>query len=152
MRHIYVMTVAAALWLCAAPEAGAQIVIGTPGFGGFGVTTTYGYGMPYGYGISSGYGYVMPYGGYGYGFAPNYGVGVGAGMYRSTYSAYVAPGTTSFYSGYAGPGFGYGMGTPAYGGMGYGFGYGGLGRSGYVATSPFMGLPRPNGGLIRVPR
>ena len=26
------------------------------------------------------------------------------------------------------------------------------GRSGYVSTGPFMGLPRPFAGLVRVPR
>jgi hypothetical protein len=154
MRHFFAMALAAALWMAPAPAARAQYGVIAPGYG-YGVT--YGYGMPYGYGFSSGYGY----GGYGYGlpypggYALSFGYApglpyAGANFYGSGYSGYLAPGITTFYSGYGGPyygGGGYGL-----GGLGYGYGYRGLRSSGYVATGPFMGLPRPFGGLRRVPR
>ena len=84
------------------------------------------------------------------GYGRGIGYGLGTGYYRSGYSgysAYVAPGTTSFYSGYMAPAYGYGGGYPGSGGIGYGA-YG-SGRS--AATYPFMGLPRANAGLVRLP-
>jgi len=157
MRSLAGLVIAAGLLVGQASTANAQITFsfGSPygysSYGSYGVGPfgygSYGYG---GYGLGS-YGY----GGYGLN-SYGYGAGLpfaGSSYYNSGYSsAYVAPGTTSFSSGYYAPtpygyGYGGGYGYPVYGGVG-GYGL----RSGYVATSPFMGLPRPFGGLVRVPR
>ena len=156
MRPIAGLVIAASLLLGTASTAKAQVAfsLGAPygfpsigvanyGYGGYGVAN-YGYG---GYGVANyGYGgYGVPYGG----FRPH---GYGTSYYSSGYSAYVAPGTNSFNSGYYAPnpyGNGYGYGP----GYGSGYGYPAYGaRTGYVATSPFMGVPRPFAGLQRVPR
>lgn len=149
MRFFPGLVIASGLLLVPASRADAQVAItfGSP-FSGYSGAAYGGYG---------GYGY----GGYGYG---GYGSMVGApwGMtsYSSAYSAYTAPGTTYFNSGYYAPNLmGSAYGYPAYGypGSGYGYGYGSApyfgGRSyGYVSTGPYMGLPRPFAGLVRVPR
>jgi len=146
--------------LAPTPRAHAQIGFssGVPGYG-VGISSV-GLGYP-GYRYANSFtGY---YGGYGLGgFLP------GASYYNSGYSSfYTAPGTTSFISGrvspYVGVGYpGYGLGYPGYG-VGYG-GYGGYpgyygttyapsfgGNSRWISTGMFMGLPRPGGGLVRVP-
>jgi len=147
MRHYlgWVIALSLALAVAPAPRAHAQIVVST-GVPGYGVGYSgFGYGVPgYGYsGFSSGY-----YGSsFGAGFLP------GVSVYNSGYSSfYAAPGTTSFVSGTFAP---Y-LGVAPVGGYGYGYGYGypgyyGSGNSRWVATSPFMGVPRPGGGFVRVP-
>ena len=160
MRRVFGLVAAAAVVWGSTGWADAQIMAGFPGYGyGYGVTV--GYGMPYGYGYSAGYGYggygVGGFGGYGYGSPLSglgYGLPYGANGYGygtaiySPYSSYYAnPAAGLYYRGYASPAYGYGMGYPRYSG----FGYGGYGQGRFVATSPFMGLPRPNAGLVRVP-
>lgn len=137
MRRIPGLVLAAGLLFLPASQADAQVV--------------FSYGSPYGY---NGY-----YGGYGMGF----GMPWGATSYNSAYSVYTAPGTSYFATGYAAPYLGFtpygysAFGYPGYGYFGYGIpGYGFApysGRNyGYASTGLYMGLPRPFGGLIRVPR
>jgi hypothetical protein len=161
MCRTFGLAVAVALWLAPATGARAQYGLVVPGYGSYGVT--YGYGMPYGFGVTSGYNYGLGPGfGYGYGLGPgvvapyggvfsrSFGFAPGAPIpgttyYRTAYSGFVTPGVSSYALGYAAP---YAS-VPAYG---YGNLGGGSGRTGYVATAPFMGLPRPFAGLVPVPR
>ena len=108
MRPILALAVAAALWLILAPDARAQVGMGLPAFGSYGVR--YGTGLPFTYGYS----YSAP--GYSYS-APAVGFGLPATTYyNSGYSTFVAPGTTTFYSSYYAPSsYGYLGGYPAYG-------------------------------------
>jgi len=144
MRCFPGLVIATGLLLIPASRADAQVAItfGSP---------FYGYSGP-------AYGYNGAYGGY----APMVGAPWGVTSYSSAYSVYTAPGTTYFNSGYYAPNLvGSAFGYPAYGypASGYGspgYGYGSApnlgGSYGYVPTGPFMGLPRPFGGLVRVPR
>ncbi len=157
MRHIFGLVITAGLLLGQASTANAQVAFsfGNP-YLGTGVSIN----VP-GFSYYSGGYYGTPYG-----YAPGFGVGgagyglSGPGYYSSGYSAYAAPGTASFGAGTYGlyPGVS-GYGYPGYGGFVPGYGgyapslYGGRSHSGAsVSSGMFMGLPRPNGGLIPVPR
>jgi hypothetical protein len=142
MRRLLGWVLAAGLLIVPASRAQAQLPF------------SFGY-SPYGVGYPA-YGNPGAFGGY----AAN-GLLPAASFVGSSYSSfYAAPGTTSFVSGTytpylgAAPLVGYGGGYP--GPYGYGFApsyvapsYGRNSR--WVSTGPFMGLPRPGGGLVRVP-
>jgi hypothetical protein len=153
---------------------------GYSGFGPYGYGLGYGYGAPPGQFYGSGtYGPRLSWGAAGY-YNSAYSIygAPGAPLFSG---AYTPLGAGFGYPGYASPAvwtpgfrsrYGYGVGYPGpfpgtyYGPGGYGPGYGypaygvyssgyagtSPGTYGYAATSPFMGLPRPNAGLVRVPR
>jgi hypothetical protein len=148
MRHLLGWVFAAGLLIAPTSRAHAQFTVsfGYPAYGaGY---SGFGYGYP-------AYGYPGTFGGYAAnGFLP------GASYYSSGYSSYyAAPGTSSFVSGtfspYPYPGVapmgGYGVGYPGSYGSGYGYAPSFGGNSRWVSTGMFMGLPRPGGGLVRVP-
>jgi hypothetical protein len=153
MRHSIGWVLAIGLLFAIAPasRAHAQVAIsfGYPGYGlGY---SGFGYGLGSGLGYS-GFGYSGFYGGgYGLGgFAP------GVSYYSSGYSSYYAAPGTTFVSGRFSPYVGVAP-LGGYGGYGYpgsvGYGYAPtfVGNSRLVPTGPFMGLPRPGGGFVRVP-
>jgi hypothetical protein len=138
-------TTARAQWLGYGYGHGA----GMPIYGSF--ASPYGLGIPPGV-FTNGFAYGAPYGGMGYGYGP----GLGVNYYNSAYSVYAAPGATFFGGGpYGYPAAGlYGYPPVGLPGWGYGTGYAPVpvpGNYRYISTGPFMGLPRPNAGLNRVP-